>query len=269
MGLTSAAAGARLIAHDEIDSTNAEAIRLARAGETGPVWITAKQQHAGRGRRGRTWVSPPGNLYATLLVTDPSPPDVAPQLSFVAAVALHDAVADVAAAIGPRLTLKWPNDMLCGGAKLAGILVEGEGQRPLAVAIGIGVNCAHHPDETDFPATDLKAEGVVVTPEQLFHALSATMMQGLRQWERGAGFAATRTDWIRRASGLGRDIRVRLADRDIIGTFKEIDTSGRLVLRLASGDVEVIAAGDVFPFSSAPTATQSQRRLEPRGGESR
>jgi BirA family transcriptional regulator, biotin operon repressor / biotin---[acetyl-CoA-carboxylase] ligase len=273
MGLAPAAGGARLIAYEEIDSTNAEAIRLARAGETGPLWLTAKKQHAGRGRRGRTWVSQPGNLYATLLLIDPSPPDLAPQLSFVAALALHDAVVDAAVAIGPRLSLKWPNDMLCGGAKLAGILVEGEGRGPLgplAVAIGIGVNCAHHPDGTDFPATDLHAEGVAVSPEQLVLSLSATMVQRLRQWEHGEGFATIRTDWLKRASGLGCDIRVRLPDREVIGTFKDVDASGRLLLQPANGGVEAISAGDVFPLPAVTApAPPSRQRLEPRGGEKR
>jgi BirA family biotin operon repressor/biotin-[acetyl-CoA-carboxylase] ligase len=245
-----AAAGFRLIACDQIDSTSAEALRRARGGEPGPLWITARVQSAGRGRRGRSWASPAGNLYATLLLTNPSPPQVAAQLSFVAALALHDAVAEVAGAIAPHVGLKWPNDMLCHGAKLAGILVEGEGT-PLATAIGLGVNCTHHPKGTDYPATDLAAEGAVASPERVFSVLSATMLQRLRQWDRGEGFAAIRAAWLARATGLGRDIRVRLADREVTGRFDTLDLSGRLILSLSDGSLETIAAGDVFPFDRA------------------
>src|SRR5712692_4211667 len=122
---------------DFVDSTNAEALRLAKARERGPLWIVAKEQSAGRGRRGRAWTSPAGNLHATLLLTDPSPPAVAPQLGFVAGLALCDAVAVAAPSLASRLALKWPNDLLCGGRKIAGILIEGEGD-PVAAAVGIG-----------------------------------------------------------------------------------------------------------------------------------
>src|SRR5580704_18483737 len=113
------AAGVRLVAHDEIGSTNAEALRLMRLGEQGPLWITAGRQSAGRGRRGRNWISPPGNLYASLLLTDPGPARHWPQISFVAALAVHDAVMKVAPELAPVLALKWPNDILLAGAKLA------------------------------------------------------------------------------------------------------------------------------------------------------
>src|SRR5207342_410468 len=105
-------AGVRHIVYETLGSTNADALALARAGERGPLWITAQSQNAGRGRRGSRWVSPPGNLYATLLLTKPSRPEQAPQLSFVAALALHDAVAACAPQLGPVLKVKWPNDLL-------------------------------------------------------------------------------------------------------------------------------------------------------------
>src|SRR5262249_16691285 len=119
-----AAAGVGLIACETVGSTNSEALAYARAGERGPLWITARAQTAGRGRRGRSWVSEPGTLFATLLLTDPAQPERAAQLSFVAALALHDAITTVAPTLAPRLALKWPNDVLCDGAKLAGILIE-------------------------------------------------------------------------------------------------------------------------------------------------
>src|SRR5215813_6996059 len=123
-----AAAGVGLIACDSVGSTNVEALTRARAGERGPLWITARTQSAGRGRRGSAWVSPPGNLYATLLLTDPAPTEAAPQLSFVAALALFDAVAECAPQLGPALKVKWPNDLLLGQAKVAGILIESENE---------------------------------------------------------------------------------------------------------------------------------------------
>ena len=247
-----AAAGVGLIACDIVASTNAEALAYARAGEKGPLWITARAQNAGRGRRGRTWVSEPGNLFATLLLTDPAPPDQAPQLSFVAALATHDAIARLAPALASRLAFKWPNDVLCGGAKLAGILIEAEGTRPLIVAVGIGVNCGHHPDGTDYGATDLAAEGASVTPEMLFTALSGAMMVRLREW--GAGFGPIRTEWLRRAGAVGTPLRVRVGARDFTGRFEALDEAGRLVVRLPDGATETIAAGEVFPIAPAVTA---------------
>jgi len=232
-----------------IDSTNAEALRRARCGERGPLWVVAREQTAGRGRRGRPWVSPAGNLHATLLVTDPAPPAAAPQLGFVAGLALHDAATAAAPAL--NLRLKWPNDLLCGGAKIAGILIEGEGA-PLAAAIGIGVNCRAYPADADYPATDFAAEGATVTSEALFAGLAAAMERRLAQWNRGAGFAAIRAAWLDRADGVGGPIRVRLADRAAHGEFVTIDDAGRLMLRhdgrSGSDALEAIAAGEVFPL---------------------
>ncbi len=180
-------AGVRHVAYDTLGSTNAEALALASAGERGPLWITAQSQSAGRGRRGNDWVSPPGNLYATLLLSRPSPPAAAPQLSFVAALALHDAVADCAPQLGPSLHVKWPNDLLLGPAKLAGILIEGESEPIFAVAIGIGVNCASHPSGTAFPATDLAAAGALVDAGCAVCRARAAMERRLTQWQHGDG----------------------------------------------------------------------------------
>jgi BirA family biotin operon repressor/biotin-[acetyl-CoA-carboxylase] ligase len=240
---TASAAGVRLVTHDTIGSTNAEGLRLARTGERGPLWITARSQTAGRGRRGRLWVSEPGNLYASLVLADPAPPERFPELSFVAALALHDALSGRIPGLSARLGLKWPNDLLIDRHKLAGILVEGEGA---AVVIGIGVNCVHHPAGTDFPATDLAAAGVRATPEGLFAPLSAAMAARLAQWNRGAGFAAIRSDWLARATGLGKPIRVAAAEGDLTGQFETVDQSGRLVLRLPDGTMRAVTAGDVF-----------------------
>ena len=238
-------AGARHLSFETLGSTNAEALGRARAGERGPLWITAKTQRTGRGRRGNAWISPPGNLYTTLLLTNPSPPAVAAQLSFVAALALHDALAACAPQLGPSLTLKWPNDVLLGGAKLAGILIEGESAPAFAVAVGIGVNCASHPADTPFPATDLAAAGARVTPEALFASLAATMTGRTDEWRCGEGFAVIRADWLKRAAGLGEPIRIRLPERELSGRFRGLDEAGRLQLDQPGG-VIAVTAGEVF-----------------------
>ncbi len=238
-------AGVRHISYETLGSTNAEALARARAGERGPLWISAERQSAGRGRRGSAWVSGSGNVAATLLLTDPSLPASASQLAFVAALAVHDAVAESAPQVGPLLKVKWPNDLLLGGAKLAGILIEGEAVPSFAVCIGIGVNCASHPDDTPYPATDLATAGALVTPAQLLAALSVAMQRRLSQWQRGDGFAGIRADWLKRAAGLGEDIRVRLPDHELSGRFRGLDDDGRLLLQQANG-VTAVTAGEIF-----------------------
>jgi BirA family biotin operon repressor/biotin-[acetyl-CoA-carboxylase] ligase len=246
------AAGVRLLAYDEVDSTNAEALRLMRQGEHGPLWITAERQSAGRGRRGRRWISVAANLHASLLLTDPGPSEQWPQLSFVAALAVHDAVVEVAPDVKPRLELKWPNDLLLSGAKFAGILIEGEGaEEEGAVAIGIGINCTAHPAGAAYPATDLAAGGASVSAAVLFAALSMKMPGRLAQWNRGNGFATIRADWLARAAGLGEDIRVVLADRELAGRFEGLDDAGCLVLIAPDGGKTVVAAGDVVSFGGS------------------
>jgi BirA family biotin operon repressor/biotin-[acetyl-CoA-carboxylase] ligase len=242
----------RVVALETVGSTNEEALMLARAGERGSLWITARAQSAGRGRRGRTWASPPGNLYASLLLTEPSPPERAPQLSFVAALAVYDAVAVAAPSLVAKLSLKWPNDLLIGDKKFAGILIEAENSSPSAVVVGIGVNCAHHPDNTSYPATDLAAAGATVAPDELLNRVSSAMSARLAQWDRGAGFAQIRTEWLAHAAGLGQEICLKLADSDRLGRFETLDETGRLILQLPAGAVAVISAGDVVSVGPLP-----------------
>jgi BirA family biotin operon repressor/biotin-[acetyl-CoA-carboxylase] ligase len=246
------AAGVRLVTHEVLISTNTEALALAKQGERGPLWVTAGRQTGGRGRRGRTWVSEPGNLHASLLLTEPSPREHVPELSFVAALAIHDAVAEIAPGLKPALTIKWPNDLLVGGAKFAGILIEGEGKDSEAAAVGIGVNCVSHPADTDFPATDLKAAGAEVTAETLFAALSVKMQGRLAQWNEGEHFSTIRADWLARAGGLGGEVRVRVGEQELVGTFETVDEAGRLVLALPDGGKKTIAAGDLVELRSSP-----------------
>jgi BirA family transcriptional regulator, biotin operon repressor / biotin---[acetyl-CoA-carboxylase] ligase len=250
--------GVRLESLGTIASTNAEARLRAQNGDNGPLWITAMAQTKGRGRHGRAWISPSGNLYASLLLRDPSPFENAPQLAFVAALALRDAVALEAKMLAPRLKFKWSNDLLLAERKCAGILIEGEATGSEAegrfiVVIGIGVNCANHPPPAQvgggFPATDLQAHGATITPEILFTRLSATMCLRLTQWDRGRGFPGILGDWLNHARGIGEPIAVRNGDVEIQGRFIGLDHAGRLVLERPDGGLAKIAAGDVFPLT--------------------
>jgi BirA family biotin operon repressor/biotin-[acetyl-CoA-carboxylase] ligase len=243
-----AAHGVRLVALDAVDSTNTAALTQAREGERGTVWITANHQTVGRGRRGREWQSPAGNLYASVLLNEPCAAVRAPQLSFVGALALHDAVSECAPGLDARLRLKWPNDLLLDGAKLAGILVEGEtlsGGRFVAV-IGMGTNCASHPGDTPYPATDLAHAGFAVPPRALFRVLTRTMQERLAQWRGGADFAATRRDWLARSQWIGETILVG-SPACAEGVFVGLDDEGRLMLRSLSGAVQVHSVGDIYP----------------------
>lgn len=246
--------GVPVVAFETIGSTNEEALARARSGELGAIWIVGERQTAGRGRRGRQWVSEPGNLYASLLLSDPAPSNAVSGICFVAALALHDAVLDVAHGLAPALLkLKWPNDVLLEGRKVAGILVEGyslAGGR-VACAVGIGVNCGHHPEGTEYPAIDLAAAGYPVTAEAMLNSLGQTMTMRLSEWARGENFGAIRSAWLARAAGVGGAIEVRLPDRIIAGTFDAIDPGGALVLRHRDGSRETISAGDVFPLAAA------------------
>jgi BirA family biotin operon repressor/biotin-[acetyl-CoA-carboxylase] ligase len=247
------ASGARLIACDTLGSTNAEALVRGRAGERGPLWVTAARQTAGRGRRGNAWVSEPGNLYASLLLTDAAPAARLPELCFVVALAVRDAVCTLAPQLASQIKLKWPNDLLLAGAKLGGILIEAESVGAKTImAAGIGVNCAHHPDTLTYPATSLAAHGHVVVPADFMIELSRTTVRRLAQWDRGAGFAAIRSEWLSHAAGVGSDIHVRLSDRNLSGRFESLDPAGRLILRLPGGALEAITAGEIFAPARVP-----------------
>ena len=229
----------------EIDSTNEEARRMAAAGEAGPVWITAGRQTAGRGRRGRVWESPIGNLSATLLIQPGKPASECAQLSFVAALAASDMVAG----FGAETCVKWPNDVLAPREKIAGILLESAshgGADPAWLAIGIGVNLKAHPPQTEFPATSLPALGIAAPdPRDALARLAASFAKWYETW-RTDGFAPIRDAWLARAAGLGTRIRARLSNGETQGVFEGIDANGALLLREAQDRLRTIAAGEVF-----------------------
>ncbi len=283
----------RLHTFERIDSTNDEARRRAAAGAPEFTLILAREQSAGRGRRGNAWISPAGNLHCSLLLRPSRSAAEAAQLGFAAALAAAETAEHVlpvplrpsggrgrdpmrsigrerwvadecwnppphpdplrpqgrrgeAGSAHPAIALKWPNDVLLGGRKLAGILLEssaaGDGLDYLV--IGIGMNLASHPDDTPSPATSLAAWGAQVTPEAALPILGARILAWYEAWQKG--FAPLRAAWLARAGGLGAAIRVRLPDGEIEGRFDGLDEAGRLLLTTPGGR-RAIAAGEVFP----------------------
>lgn len=225
----------------ETGSTNADMIGLAAAGAAEGLWLRAERQTAGRGRQGRAWQSPAGNLLASTIVRlrsgDPQPAS----LALVTAVALEEVVA---AYLGHhRAMLKWPNDLLLDGAKLSGILLERSGD---AIVIGVGVNLAHHPVGLDRPTTSLAAHGVTPDPHDFLETLAGALARWLTRW-RQEGLATVRNQWTARAHPPGTALTAHLPDGTAIdGIFERLDVDGALILRLADGTTRVIHAGDVF-----------------------
>lgn len=239
----------RLIDRDVVDSTNAIAKTLAEEGAEDGVLVWGRRQTAGRGRHGRDWASPEGNLYLSLICRPGASADKLGQLSFVTAVAVAEALEPFLPA-AHKLELKWPNDVLIDGGKVTGILLESsmsaDGSRPWVV-IGVGINIAHHPESTDSttPPTSLKALGEVdVRPERVLEAFAERFSFWRRAWL-GQGFAPVRAAWLRRAYRLGVDVTARLAPAPVTGRFVDLDESGAMILDGADGRRRV-TAGEVF-----------------------
>lgn len=217
----------RIIRFDTIDSTNAEAHRLARAGEGGPLWIIAGQQSGGRGRLGRTWISEPGNLYCTHLFTAHCDARTASQIGFVASLAVLDMAKTLVH--GADIGLKWPNDVLLDGAKFCGILPEVVAQPSsgdTVVALGIGVNLAHAPAGVPYPVTALGANVA-----NAFSALRRALAHRLAAWNDGGGFALVRDEWQAHAVGLGGEVRAA----GETGIFRGLAEDGAMLLETAHG----------------------------------
>ena len=239
---------------ESVASTNEVAMQRANAGRTGPLWIAADQQTGGRGRCGRSWASPPGNLSNSLLLTINRPPMVLAQLALVAGVAVHDAIGRLAPTL--PTTLKWPNDVLIGDAKICGILIESQlaaGGQAHNVVVGIGINLAHHPDLPDRRATSLAAQGVTATPRQAWQQLSAAFAGWLAVWSEGDGFSAICQSWQDRAVGIGSEVSVRAGGDVIFGRFGGLDTDGAMLLELPGGQRRRITFGDVH-IGASPLA---------------
>ena len=294
LSATARAAGHRLHAHESLPSTNAQGLALARGGEPGPLWIVAKRQSEGRGRRGAAWISPEGNLAASLLLplTGIAPERMA-TLGFVAGLALALALDDMGQAsrseaqvpspegerdrvrgvpsparaepspqpspgrergsVEPNacFRLKWPNDVLADGKKIAGILLEAEGRR--AVVVGFGVNVAAAPDGLPYPATSLAALGCMADAAALFEALTERFVETAGIWNKGRGFPDIRQAWMERAAGIGDPVTVRLPGGGVTGRHQGIDEEGRLMILAPDGQTRTVTAGEVH-FGEAATA---------------
>jgi BirA family transcriptional regulator, biotin operon repressor / biotin---[acetyl-CoA-carboxylase] ligase len=239
--------GYRLFEFDEIDSTNEEARRRASQGDHGPAWILAHAQTAGRGRRGREWVSPRGNLMATLLFAPGCDAPRAAQLSFVAALAVHDTLCTWLPADGVRL--KWPNDTLMNGRKISGILLEtasaGEAAVLPWIAVGIGINLTFAPQLASYPATFVNEHAEAPDALGALSVLARAWDNRLRAWQSG-GFSQTRSDWLQVAAGVGGQVEARLAGETITGVFRTLASDGSLELELPDGQRRTISAGEVF-----------------------
>lgn len=244
-----------------IGSTNAAAVEAMRGGMD-RLWIVADEQTAGRGRHGRGWASPPGNLYASLALKAPCPPDKAPLLGFVAGLSQAEAILDVVPVLRGRLRLKWPNDCLIDGAKVVGILLEGtslpDGQA--GVAIGMGTNIAHHPEGLDRPVSKLGYFDPAVTPAALFSRLSERFAGNLAGFDQGRGFSGIRQRWLAHALPLGTPLSVKPPGRVVEGTFAGMDEAGCLLIKTASG-IETVLAGDVFTVDAGLSPEAAIRTL--------
>ena len=238
--------GYRLIEYDEIGSTNAAALEYSQRFDTGKLWITAKKQLLGKGSRGRSWVSEPGNLYTSLLLLIDAAPEKLATLSFVTSIALFETLANFVPK--DKLALKWPNDILLNEKKVSGILLENHVSKPpySAVIIGIGVNCQSNPADTRYAATHLAAFGQSVDPAQIFDILAVEMDQWLNLWDDGNNFSLIRRHWLDRAAGIGEKIIVKMPQRHIEGIFEDIDLGGRLILKTAGGLHHTISVADIF-----------------------
>jgi BirA family transcriptional regulator, biotin operon repressor / biotin---[acetyl-CoA-carboxylase] ligase len=263
LGPRAASAGYRLTVFERIGSTNAEALARARAGERGPVWLVTSNQTAGRGRRHRPWIAPPGNLASSILEVIDISPAMAATLGFAAGLAIEQALRQVSVEASLRsagsdtmaFQLKWPNDVLCGSKKLVGIGLEAEaiGDQGLAVIVGIGTNVVAFPEGIPTPATSLASQGVNVSAEELFGALSDSWVEYRGIWDNGRGFDEIRRQWLQRAAGIGQSVAIRSGALTISGTFDTIDDAGCLIVATPDGRRMPVSAGDVY-FGDAASA---------------
>jgi len=238
----------QLLHLETVDSTNEEAKRMAARGELQPHWIVADAQTAGRGRRGRAWQSPKGNLMTTVYLPSRIETVKAGQLSFVAGLALAETV-DTLVGADVSVAIKWPNDVLVGGAKISGILLESSAGAEAHldwVCVGMGLNLAYHPDDTPYPATSIRAcTGRAPVHLDVLELLAAAFDRYFQQWQK-FGFSVIVNKWRKLAYNLGNEIIVRLEKAELTGVFEDIDETGALMLRADDGQRHIVSAGDVY-----------------------
>lgn len=232
---------ADIVELEVVGSTNDWLAEQAAQGAPDGLWVRADRQTGGRGRRGRAWTSEAGNLFASTLCRPQLGEGPAQQLSFVAALALDEALQGWVPA--ERLGLKWPNDVLLDGLKCSGILLEGVAG---CTVVGIGVNLLHHPADTERPATSLAAAGFYApTASEFLRRVHDSFADNRMLW-RDHGFAAIRTRWLARATGRGAPLAARLGGETLNGDFHDLAADGALQLRLGDGSLRAIHAGEVF-----------------------
>ncbi|OYU50229.1 MAG: biotin--[acetyl-CoA-carboxylase] ligase [Rhizobiales bacterium PAR1] len=256
------AAGFQLFHVTCAESTNAAALRAVELGAD-RLWIVADEQTAGRGRHGRAWQSPPGNLYASLGLAAPCPPRYAPLLGFVAGISLAEAILVLAPGLSSVLHLKWPNDCLLMGAKVAGILLEGTSLKggETGITLGMGVNVAHFPEGLDQRATALRDHTTNIDRDRLFTTLSDRIAANLALFDQGSGFEVIRQGWLTYALPKGTRLKVKPPGGERIGAFAGIDPTGALLLETETG-IEAILVGDVFPIDDITSPERAARGIE-------
>jgi BirA family biotin operon repressor/biotin-[acetyl-CoA-carboxylase] ligase len=223
--------------HERIGSTNDEARRLAASGAPHGTVVHADEQAAGRGRFGRTWYSPPGNLYLSVLLRLGLPPYRGPELSFVTAITVADAI-DALLPKQTRSTLKWPNDVLVNDGKIAGILVESADD---AHIIGIGVNVLEAPRNAPYKTATLVGVGGIATVDGARDILLDGLAKHLEAWT-AHGFEPIRTAWLARAHPIGTPLRASIGGRTEEGLFAGLDESGAMLLDTPEGRKRIAAA---------------------------
>lgn len=238
----------QLLHLEEVDSTNEYAKGLAEAQTPDPHWIYADIQTAGRGRRGRAWVSPKGNLMTTLYLPHEIPSTRGGEIAFVAGLATQSCVQECLADTNHIVDIKYPNDILVNGAKISGMLLETATNNPMLkwMAIGIGINLAHYPEDIPYPATSIAAlTGKAPKPKDVLERLAFYFAQYFMQWQ-SSGVAPILEMWRTHAHHIGKEIEVRLHNQTLSGIFEAIDDSGTLILRQNNGTIEHINTGDIF-----------------------
>jgi BirA family biotin operon repressor/biotin-[acetyl-CoA-carboxylase] ligase len=237
----------RHLAVEQTASTNTLCLDYAAAGEAGNLWITAETQTGGKGSRGRDWQSQKGNLFASLLLTNPSEKSRLADLTFIAALSVREAILNFSTSSN-QVEVKWPNDVMLNDRKCSGILLESVHHHDATyVVVGIGVNCQHFPAQTLHPSTSLFAEGIEVSSNRFFRTLANTMASNISIWKSGEKFSEIRSKWLDCAYKLGSEISVHIPGESATeGRFASIDENGYMLLELNDGSLRQISTADIF-----------------------